>query len=141
MDARALLEMEIQGPDGSVEGPVDLHLIRERIYAGRYRGNEQVRIQNGTWRGMVSFPELAEVLALVGVDVQAMQIRDRQSMTGWKAAGDQEPAKSAAPQVAPVAPDSVEPIAEKPKKKVAIPVIVAVVAAMAAVSLAVLFLR
>ena len=42
MDARTLLEMEIQGPDGSVEGPVDLHLIRERIYAGRYRGLEQV---------------------------------------------------------------------------------------------------
>ena len=140
MDARALLEMEIQGPDGSVEGPVDLHLIRERIYAGRYKGLEQVRVQGGAWRGMVSFPELAEVLELVGVDVQAMQIRDRQAMTGWKAA----PAEAKKVDRADAPVQAQEPVAapsEKPKKKLPLPVIIAVIAALAAVGLAVLFLR
>lgn len=141
MDARALLEMEIQGPDGSVEGPVDLHLIRERIYAGRYRGLEQVRVQGGAWRGMVCFPELAEVLAIVGVDVQAMQIRDRQAMTGWKAAAASESKKTDRPD-APGQTAKPEPVkSEKPKKKLPIPVLIAVIAALAAVGLAVLFLR
>lgn len=140
MDARALLEMEIQGPDGSVEGPVDLHLIRERIYAGRYRGLEQVRVQGGAWRGMVSFPELAEVLAIVGVDVQAMQIRDRQAMTGWKAAAP-EAKKPDSPDVPSQTPEVVPVKSEKTKKKLPIPVIIAVIAALAAVGLAVLFLR
>lgn len=141
MDARALLEMEIQGPDASVEGPVDLHLIRERIYAGRYRGHEQVRVVNGTWRGMVSFPELAEVLELVGVDVQAMQIRDRQSMTGWKAADTKQAAPAPAPSAPTPAVETPTETTEKPKKKLGIPVVVAVVAAMAALALAVLYLR
>lgn len=141
MDARALLEMEIQGPDGSVEGPIDLHLIRERIYAGRYRGVEQVRVQGGAWRGMVSFPELAEVLAIVGVDVQAMQIRDRQAMTGWKASAP-EPAARAKPEpVAAPTPVALPDKPEKTKKKLPIPVIIAVIAGVAAVALAILFLR
>ena len=140
MDARALLEMEIQVPSGSVEGPVDLHLIRERIYAGRYKGQEQVRIQGGQWRGMVSFPELAEVLGIVGVDVQALQIRDRQVMTGWKAAAPEKPKQvegGAAPVRSAKAP-STKPAIEK--RNLPLPLIVAVMAGLAAVGLAAVFL-
>lgn len=141
MDARALLEMEIQRPDGSVEGPVDLHLIRERIYAGRYKGAEQVRVKDGTWRGMVSFPELAEVLEVVGVDVQAMLIRDRQTMTGWKAS-ESKPPEKVERQPAPEQVSEAHPVEPaKTKKKLPIPVVIAVVAGLAALGLAVLFLR
>ncbi|MFT5586476.1 MAG: hypothetical protein ACI9VR_004075 [Cognaticolwellia sp.] len=141
MDARALLEMEIQAPDGSVVGPVDLHLIRERIYAGRYKGLEQVRIRGGAWRGIVSFPELAEVLGIVGVDVQALQIRDRQAMTGWKAAVPKK-SSQAGEDLVPV--QAAESPGEKPKeakRKLLIPLIVAGLAGVAAVGLAVSFLR
>lgn len=141
MDARALLEMEIQAPDGSVEGPLDLHLIRERIYAGRYKGAEQVRIKDGAWRGIVSFPELAEVLEIVGVDVQAMLIRDRQAMTGWKAAAPKKSEQAAEESAPVVAAESPVEKPEEAKKKLPIALFVAVVAGVAAVGLAILFLR
>ncbi|MED5371120.1 MAG: hypothetical protein VX899_08915 [Myxococcota bacterium] len=145
MDARQLLNLEIETEDGEVHGPMDVYLIRERIYAGRYRGKEQVRPVGGQWRSITAYEECAEVLALVGVDVEGMKIRDRQTLTGWKQAAPDTVTPRVEETGSPLTrpPVSEDPRVEAEKKPgggLPIPLIIAGGAALVAAILAWVFL-
>lgn len=70
-----LLNMELRTPKGMVDKHLDSEVIRERIYQGVYKGNEQVRFEGGNWQPMVSWPEFQQVLRLVGVDIDALKLQ------------------------------------------------------------------
>jgi hypothetical protein len=86
-DPTRLLNLEVRRTGGEVEGPMDAWLVRERIYAGRYTGREDVRALGAEWRPISLWDEFAPVLVLSGVDVEGMRItaNQKRGMTGWKA--------------------------------------------------------
>ena len=60
------LDLEVRRPDGRTEGPMDLARIREQLYAGLLRGDEELRRPDGEWMPMGAWPQLASMLELLG---------------------------------------------------------------------------
>ncbi|MCB9741940.1 MAG: hypothetical protein H6741_09935 [Alphaproteobacteria bacterium] len=81
------MELELRAPGGRALGTFDRYAVREQIYLGAFKGQEQVRpASGGEWVDIVSRPEFAEILALMGVDLGAGQIA-KQSLKGWRKTG------------------------------------------------------
>lgn len=80
------MDVELRTPSGRLLGPWDRHLVREKIYVGELKGQEQVRPPNGDWVDIGSRPEFAEVLQLVGVDLGSQRI-SKQALRGWRKTG------------------------------------------------------
>lgn len=84
--ANRWMDVELRTPSGRLLGPWDRHLVREKIYTGELKGQEQVRPPNGDWVDIASRPEFAEVLQLVGVDLGSQRI-SKQALRGWRKSG------------------------------------------------------
>lgn len=94
------MHVEVRAGGGRDLGVLDRYAIRERIYLGELKGQEEVRPSTGgDWVDIASRPEFAEVLALVGVDLGAGRIA-KQSLKGWRKTGSAVSARprKAAPQ-------------------------------------------
>ena len=56
----------ILGGDGNVYGPVSADTLRQWIGENRLNGDSRVQRENGEWRTLREFPELAELLGADG---------------------------------------------------------------------------
>lgn len=114
----AIMEFEVKGPNGETMGQMDRHHIRQAIYAGRLRGREELRGEDG-WEPIAERPEFAEVFQLVGIDIGSLRI-SQQQIRGWrKATPARKPTQRPnAPQ--PAAPANVAPL--PPPEKPPLPV-------------------
>ncbi len=74
-EVHQLLYIEVRLPNGTVEGPMDLARVRERLYAGHYEGREVIRPADGEWGPMAEWPPLRPMLQLKGLEVGAVRVR------------------------------------------------------------------
>lgn len=85
-DKVSWLEVEVRSATGKRLGLLDRHLVREQLYAGVLKGDEQVRAGGGEWVDIASRPEFADVLELTGVDLGSRRI-SAQALRGWRKTG------------------------------------------------------
>lgn len=127
------MDVELRTASGRLLGPWDRHLVREKIYIGELKGQEQVRPPNGAWVDIASRPEFAEVLQLVGVDLGSQRI-SKQALRGWRKSGSAIDG-GARPMTADEATRALRGRATTGEKKPLpiVPVVIGVVALVAAV--------
>lgn len=82
----AWLEPEVRSASGKRLGKMDRHLIRERLYCGELKGDEQVKAAGESWVPIASRPEFADAMELAGIDLGARRISS-QALRGWRKTG------------------------------------------------------